>query len=80
LNITARSYHDTINLGFLGCRDLLPHFQHLAVYTGEALAELERIYGLKTDQPPAPAKSIHHDNVLDINDIKHSRSHKVSNA
>jgi diacylglycerol O-acyltransferase / wax synthase len=47
LNITARSYADTINLGFLGCHDLLPHFQHLAVYTGEALAELEKLYGLE---------------------------------
>ncbi|HKQ82989.1 MAG TPA: wax ester/triacylglycerol synthase family O-acyltransferase [Steroidobacteraceae bacterium] len=50
LNITARSYHHTINLGFLGCRDLLPHFQHLAVYTGEALTELERVYGLGSPQ------------------------------
>jgi diacylglycerol O-acyltransferase len=46
LNITARGYYDTINLGFLGCRDLLPHFQHLAVYTGEALAEMENLCGI----------------------------------
>jgi hypothetical protein len=51
LNITARSYYDRINLGFLGCRDLLPHFQHLAVYTGEALAELEEIYNLAGREP-----------------------------
>jgi diacylglycerol O-acyltransferase / wax synthase len=51
LNITARSYYDTINLGFLGCRDLLPHFQHLAVYTGEALAELEELHGLTACEP-----------------------------
>jgi diacylglycerol O-acyltransferase / wax synthase len=51
LNITARSYYDTINLGFLGCRDLLPHFQHLAVYAGEALAELEELYGLTAREP-----------------------------
>jgi diacylglycerol O-acyltransferase len=51
LNITARSYYETINLGFLGCRDLLPHFQHLAVYTGEALAELEELYNLTWREP-----------------------------
>ncbi|MGE2837206.1 WS/DGAT/MGAT family O-acyltransferase [Mycobacterium sp. SMC-4] len=42
LNITLQSYADTINVGFVGCRDRLPHLQRLAVYTGEALAELEK--------------------------------------
>lgn len=41
LNITLQSYADTINLGFVGCRDRLPHLQRLAVYTGDALDELE---------------------------------------
>ncbi|ADU01657.1 WS/DGAT/MGAT family O-acyltransferase [Mycolicibacterium gilvum] len=41
LNITLQSYADTMNLGFVGCRDRLPHLQRLAVYTGDALAELE---------------------------------------
>jgi diacylglycerol O-acyltransferase len=41
LNITAQSYAGTINLGFIGDRDALPHLQHLAVHTGEALEELE---------------------------------------
>jgi hypothetical protein len=50
LNITARSYYDSINLGFLGCREVLPHFQHLAVYTGEALEELEQIYGISNPE------------------------------
>ena len=27
--------------GFTGCRDTVPHLQRLAVYTGEALADLE---------------------------------------
>jgi hypothetical protein len=27
--------------GFTGCRDTLPHLQRLAVYCGEAMAELE---------------------------------------
>ena len=30
------------NVGFIGDRDALPHLQRLAVYTGEALAELDR--------------------------------------
>ncbi|WP_372923342.1 WS/DGAT/MGAT family O-acyltransferase [Mycolicibacterium vanbaalenii] len=41
LNITLQSYADTMNLGFVGCRDRLPRLQRLAVYTGDALAELE---------------------------------------
>jgi len=41
LNITCQSYAGTLNFGFTGCRDTLPHMQRLAVYTGEALAELE---------------------------------------
>ena len=41
LNITMSSYVDEINIGFTGCRDSLPSLQKLAVYTGEALEELE---------------------------------------
>ena len=42
LNITLQSYADTMNFGFVGCRDTLPHLQRLAVYTGDALDELEK--------------------------------------
>jgi len=42
LNITCNSYAGSLNFGFIGCRDTLPHLQRLAVYCGEALAELER--------------------------------------
>ncbi|HEU5056546.1 MAG TPA: wax ester/triacylglycerol synthase family O-acyltransferase [Kofleriaceae bacterium] len=42
LNITITSYAGTLNFGFTGCRDTLPHLQRLAVYSGEALEELER--------------------------------------
>ncbi|MGJ8686410.1 MAG: WS/DGAT/MGAT family O-acyltransferase [Spongiibacteraceae bacterium] len=42
LNITCTSYAGTLNFGFLACRDALPHMQRIAVYTGEALDELER--------------------------------------
>ncbi len=42
LTITAGSMAGRFNVGFTGDRDLLPSLQHLAVYTGEALDELER--------------------------------------
>jgi diacylglycerol O-acyltransferase len=45
LNITCVSYGGKLNFGFTGARDTLPHMQHLAVYTGEALAELEELVG-----------------------------------
>jgi WS/DGAT/MGAT family acyltransferase len=41
LNITCVTYDGKLNIGFTGCRDSLPHLQRLAVYAGEALAELE---------------------------------------
>ena len=41
LNITVVSYVDTLNFGFIGCRDTVPHLQRLAVYSREALQELE---------------------------------------
>jgi diacylglycerol O-acyltransferase / wax synthase len=41
LNITVLSYAGTLDVGFIGDRDALPHLQRLAVYTGEALAELD---------------------------------------
>ena len=41
LNVTLVGYTDKIALGFLGCRDTLPHLQRLAQYTGEAFEELE---------------------------------------
>ncbi|MBM6405317.1 wax ester/triacylglycerol synthase family O-acyltransferase [Phycicoccus sp. CSK15P-2] len=45
LNITAQSYAGTLNIGFIGDRDALPHLQRLAVYSGEALTELEAAVG-----------------------------------
>jgi diacylglycerol O-acyltransferase / wax synthase len=41
LNITCMSYAGTMNFGFTGCRDTLPHMQHLAIYAGQALEALE---------------------------------------
>jgi diacylglycerol O-acyltransferase / wax synthase len=43
LNITCLSYAGKLNFGFTGARDALPHMQRLAVYTGEALDELEAV-------------------------------------
>ena len=41
LNVTAVSSAGSFCVGFTGCRDTLPHLQRIAVYTGEALDELE---------------------------------------
>ena len=48
LNITITSYAGTLNFGFTGCRDTVPHLQRLAVYSREALEELERQPALAT--------------------------------
>jgi len=62
LNITLFSYADTINFGFVGCRDAVPSLQKLAVHTGEALAALEAAYGVgatssvERSRDPAPRK------------------------
>ena len=41
LNITCVSYAGTLNFGFTGARDTMPHLQRLAIYMGEALDEIE---------------------------------------
>jgi diacylglycerol O-acyltransferase len=46
LNITAVSNGDQFCIGYTGCRDTLPHLQRLAVYSGEALEELESALGV----------------------------------
>ena len=43
VNITCISYAGTLNFGFTGARDTLPHMQRLAIYMGEALDELEAV-------------------------------------
>ncbi|MGH8761376.1 MAG: WS/DGAT domain-containing protein, partial [Burkholderiales bacterium] len=43
LNITCQSYAGTLNFGFTGCRDTLPHMQRIAVHANEALEELESV-------------------------------------
>jgi diacylglycerol O-acyltransferase / wax synthase len=44
INITCQSYAGMMNFGFTGCHASLPHMQRVAVYTGEALDELERAF------------------------------------
>ncbi len=43
LNITCISYSGTLNFGFTGARDSLPHLQHLAVFMGESFDQLDRL-------------------------------------
>jgi hypothetical protein len=51
LNITCVSYSGTLNFGFTGARDTLPHLQRLAIYMGDAVEEISRI--LLPDAVPA---------------------------
>ena len=43
INITCQSYAGSMAFGFTGCHSTLPHMQRIAVYTGEAFDELERL-------------------------------------
>ncbi|OEY65510.1 WS/DGAT/MGAT family O-acyltransferase [Marinobacter sp. X15-166B] len=58
LNITCLSYAGALNFGFTGCRDTLPSMQRLAVYTGEALGELEALLLPTPTQEPVPAPAL----------------------
>lgn len=49
LNVTLNSYAGTLNFGFIGCREVLPHLQRLAVYAGESLVELESAHGIQAE-------------------------------
>jgi len=46
LNITGVSNDGSFCIGYTGCRDTLPSLQKIAVYSGEALDELESAVGL----------------------------------
>ena len=43
LSIDCVSYAGTLNIGFTGARDTLPHLQRLAVYLGKAASDLEEL-------------------------------------
>lgn len=45
LNVTLVGYTDRVVLGYVGCRDTLPHLQRLAQYTLSAFEELEAAVG-----------------------------------
>ena len=53
LNITAVSNDTMFCIGYTGCRDTLPHLQRIAVYSGEALEELEAALDLKWEPQEA---------------------------
>jgi WS/DGAT/MGAT family acyltransferase len=58
LNITVLSYAGGLHFGFTACHERVPHVQRLAVYTGEALDELEDVFVKGTDRrQPKPAKT-----------------------
>jgi len=58
LNITCESYAGSLDFAFVGCRDAIPHLQKLAVYSADALTELERAVGAKgRRRSPRAAKS-----------------------
>lgn len=40
LNVTVMSYMGTLYMGLLGCRELVPEVDHLAVHLGDSLTEL----------------------------------------
>ncbi len=46
LNITMSSYAGQADIGYTACRDSMPSMQKLAVYTGQALDELESRLGI----------------------------------
>jgi diacylglycerol O-acyltransferase len=52
LNITCVSYAGTLNFGFTGARDTMPHLQRLAIYMGEALEEIEGLIGSARGSSP----------------------------
>jgi diacylglycerol O-acyltransferase / wax synthase len=53
LNITCQSYAGMMDFGFTGCHASLPHMQRIAVFTGMAFDELERLVlkPAKTSRP-----------------------------
>jgi WS/DGAT/MGAT family acyltransferase len=46
LSIDCVGYAGTLNIGFTGARDTLPHLQRMAVYMGKALEDLEELVAL----------------------------------
>jgi len=57
LNITVMSYAGGLYFGFTACADRVPSVQRLAVYTGEALDELEAVFAKGKAATGARAKT-----------------------
>lgn len=57
LNITCQSYAGNMNFGYTGCHSSVPSMQRLAVYTADALAEMEAVFlpAAKAPEAKAPA-------------------------
>jgi WS/DGAT/MGAT family acyltransferase len=55
LNVTVMSYAGGLYFGFTACPDRVPSVQRVAVYTGEALDELEKVF-IKVAQAPVAKK------------------------
>src|SRR5919108_2623363 len=61
LNITCLSYAGTLNFGFTGARDTLPHLQHLAVWMGEAVEEITGVllpHGTRVEPRRSPTSGV----------------------
>ena len=56
LNITVMSYAGGLYFGFTACADRVPSVQRLAVYTGEALDELEAAFAKSAATAKGKAK------------------------
>ena len=54
LNITCQSYAGWMDFGFTGCHSSVPSLQRLAVYTADALDELEKAFLPKAKPKRAP--------------------------
>ena len=46
-----------MDFGFTGCHSTLPHMQRIAVYTGDAFEELERLILKPAPKKRAPRKT-----------------------
>jgi diacylglycerol O-acyltransferase len=58
LNITCLSYAGTLNFGFTGARDTLPHLQKLALHMRDAVEELDDLVNpMRKKRRRAPAKA-----------------------
>ncbi|NJS36614.1 MAG: DUF1298 domain-containing protein [Brachymonas sp.] len=57
INITCHSYAGTMNFGFTACHSSLPSMQKIAVYSEDALQELEKALGVKASKGANTVKS-----------------------